>query len=176
VLVGLITRRYLRVLTPNDELAMRIVGLAGVALVWIVLSRETYDYFIVQIDYRPDVAEVDGDILSSENAKSRRYEREEHLRQSAQTALSVVWAAFAVTILAIGFRLPSKPLRWAALGLFGVTLGKVVLVDMERLPGFYRVIAFFVLSLMMAAAAWGYQKVSQKLLAREREEIDYGAS
>jgi len=61
--------------------------------------------------------------------------------------------------LAAGFRLDNRPMRWAALGLFVLTLGKVVLVDMGRLPGFYRVAAFLALSLMMAAAAWGYQKL-----------------
>src|SRR5439155_19415671 len=98
-----------------------------------------------------------------------RAEEERHLRQSAQVALSVVWAAYAAVILAVGFRLPSGPLRWGALGLFGLTLCKVVLIDMGNLPGLYRVVAFLVLSVMMGAAAWGYQKMKALFLADEPE-------
>ena len=51
--------------------------------------------------------------------------------RSAGTALSGVWAAYAGLLLAVGFRLQSGPLRWSALALFGVTLAKVILIDMS---------------------------------------------
>jgi uncharacterized membrane protein len=70
-----------------------------------------------------------------------------------------MWAVYAAMLLAIGFRLEQRPLRWAALLLFALTVGKVFLVDMAGLPGFYRVAAFFVLAMMLGAAAWGYQKL-----------------
>jgi uncharacterized membrane protein len=89
--------------------------------------------------------------------------------RAAQTSLSVLWAGYAAVVLALGFRLRSRPLRCLALGLFGVTLGKVVLVDMAELPGFYRVAAFFILSVMMGAAAWGYQKLGAARWAAEGE-------
>jgi uncharacterized membrane protein len=98
------------------------------------------------------------------------YEQADHLQRTAQTALSVLWAVWAALLLTVGLRLPSKPLRWAALGLFGLTLGKVVLIDTARLSGFYRAAVFLVLSLMMGVAAWGYQKVKLSLLAGEPEE------
>ena len=37
----------------SDFVSMRILGLAGVALAWVVLSVEAYDYFLVQIDRPP---------------------------------------------------------------------------------------------------------------------------
>jgi uncharacterized membrane protein len=173
VVAGVIARRYLTRLSPADRILARGTGLAGVALVWVVLSVEAYDYFAVRAYrplpgessvYRAEVYDAQGRPLSEVRA-----EEELHLRQSAQVALSVVWAAYAAVILAVGFRLPSGPLRWGALGLFGLTLCKVVLIDMASLPGLYRVVAFLMLSLMMGAAAWGYQKMKALFLADEPE-------
>ena len=93
------------------------------------------------------------------------YLQDEHFRRLAQTSLSVLWALYAIVVLSIGFRLQSRPLRWFALGLFGLTLVKVGLVDTAELRGLYRVAAFLALSVMMALAAWAYQKVSRVLAA-----------
>ena len=158
-----------------DLAAMRIVGLAGVALLWVVLSVEAFDFFAVELRLPPPLfdqtsQEVDE---AGRTALEQRLAREEHLRRSAQTALSVLWAALAIVILAVGLRLPSQPLRWAGLGLFGLTLAKVVLWDMAELREYYRVLAFLVLSLMMGAGAWAYQKLKHKLLVEDREEAGH---
>jgi uncharacterized membrane protein len=119
---------------PNRPVVL-VMGLVGVGLIWYILSVETYTFFI-----------------------SQSFSGDESMQRTAQTALSVVWAAYAAVLLAIGFRLRSVALRWAALGLFGLTLIKVIFVDMADLPGLYRVLVFFVLAVMMLAAAGGYQK------------------
>jgi uncharacterized membrane protein len=146
--VAAVSRRWSGRLGAVDGPLALIAGLGGFALVWLILSVETYTYFTAQM--RLPGADVSG------------------LEQTAQTALSVVWAAYAAVLLALGFWLRVEALRWAALGLFGLTLAKVVLVDMAGLPGLYRVAAFLVLSLMMGAAAWGYQKVQRLTAARAR--------
>jgi uncharacterized membrane protein len=173
VVAGVIARRYLTRLSPADRVLARGTGLAGVALVWVVFSFEAYDYFAVQVN-RPLAGGPSASRVLVYNPQDpslyeARMAEEQHLRQSAQVALSVVWAAYAAVILAVGFRLPSGPLRWGALGLFGLTLCKVVLIDMASLPGLYRVVAFLVLSLMMGAAAWGYQKMKALFLTDEPE-------
>jgi uncharacterized membrane protein len=136
------SRRMLREPRPIDRVARGIAGLGGVLLVWLILSVETYQYFSVQIPLA---------------AAAER----ESLYHYARTSLSVLWPAYAALLLVLGFRLDSRPLRWTALGLFALTMAKVVLVDMAALPGFYRVAAFFVLSVIMGAAAWGYQKIER---------------
>jgi uncharacterized membrane protein len=133
-------RYYLR--RPRDiDLAARIAAaLGGVVLVWLILSLDTYQFFITRPSFGTDT---------------------EHLERVARTSLSVLWPAYAALLLLIGFKLDSAALRWTGLALFALTLGKVVLVDMAELPGFYRVAAFFVLSIIMGAAAWGYQKIER---------------
>jgi uncharacterized membrane protein len=140
-----LARRFLARLRPEDRVAMAVNGLLGVGLGWLVLSVDFYTFF-QQIDQR-----------------------------EAQTALSVVWAGYAALILYAGFRVRSDGLRWLALGLFGLTLGKVLVVDTRDLPGFYRVATFLVLSVMMAAAAWGYQKLQLLRQAAGREGPDHEA-
>ena len=102
-------RRLQRFTNVLDRIGGVIAGLGGVLLVWFVLSFETYQYF-----------DNEGD----------RWVSGEQVKRLAQTSLSVIWAVYAGVILAVGFWLGSRPLRWMALGLFAVTLGKVVLIDM----------------------------------------------
>jgi uncharacterized membrane protein len=147
------SRQFRRQQGDIDDVAQRVTGMTGIVLVWFVLSLETYQFFIAQ-----------GGAYA-----------EEFYRRMAEMSLSVLWAAYAALVLALGFRLRNRPLRWSALGLFALTLGKVVLVDMAGLPGFYRVAAFFALSVMMGAAAWGYQKLGAARLAAEMEEVGHEA-
>jgi uncharacterized membrane protein len=121
-------RLWDRLATP-DRMLVTLCAVLGIGLLWLYLSLETYRF----IDYL-------------------------YGGSSAQMALSAVWAAYAVVLLAAGFRAGNAVLRWAALGLFMLTLAKVFLLDMAQLPGFYRVAAFFALSVMMGIAAWGYQR------------------
>jgi uncharacterized membrane protein len=137
---ALFARRYLGRHGETERTFQVVAGLAGILLGWLILSLDVYQYFAL---------------------RERDMVDPEHWRRVAQTSLSVLWAAYAAVVLAAGFRLSSRPLRWAALALFGLTLGKVILVDMAALPGFYRVIAFFVLALVMGAAARGYQKLER---------------
>ncbi len=139
-----------------DFVAMRVLSLAGLLLLWIVVSVEAYDFFMTRADYPP----------ANAPQVSERSERLEHL---AQTSLSVVWALYAVGVLLVGFRFRSRPLRWLALVVFGLTLLKVVVIDTQALTGFYRVTAYLVLAVVMGAAAWAYQKVRRALLLRAPE-------
>jgi uncharacterized membrane protein len=122
-----------------DRAAWWLTGLGGVLLVWLVLSLDSYQYAVIP---RRD-SWIDPD---------DRW-------RFAQASLSVLWTVYAAVVLAVGFWRDSRPLRATALGLFGVTLAKVILVDMAGLPGFFRVVAFFVLAVVMGAAAWAYQRI-----------------
>ncbi len=123
-------------------------GLLGTGLVWFVGSVETYTYFTAQPP-------------GSLGPLHRDY---------GSTALSVFWAVYAAVLLIFGFVLRNKFLRWEALALFGVTLAKVVLIDMAALPGLYRVLAFLVLAVMMGFGAWAYQKFQKLWLIGQKEE------
>ena len=113
-----------------------LVGCHGlhvaVGLIWLLLSREVYDYCTL--------------VWSTADERL------------AQAALSVTWTAYAALLLWIGFALRHALTRWASLVVFAVTVAKVFLYDLSGLDGLFRIMAFLILSLVLAAAAWGYQR------------------
>jgi len=165
-------RRFRRRLRLPDRIAARAAGLVGMLLVWLILSVETYQHFDVQVEQKIAAAQqYGGDAVDAQGRPLRDTLGADltRLRRQAQTALSVVWAVYGAVILALGFRLRSSPVRWTALVLLAVTLGKVLLVDLAGLPGFYRVATFLVLAVVLGVAAWAYQRLQPKQPAEPGE-------
>ena len=77
---------------------------------------------------------------------------------SRQLSISITWAAYAMGAIWIGFKRPSSTLRYVALGLFGVTLGKMFTVDLLELDGVYRITGFIGLGLVLLTASFLYQR------------------
>ncbi len=159
--VAAMSWRTRRSAAPWDRLAMAVAGLGGIALVWWILSLESYQYFTAQENQlQTEMARRDQRVADASGRPIGEVaaQRAEQLLRLGQTALSVVWAAYGAVVLSLGFRLRSGGLRWAALLVLGATLVKVVLVDMSDLPGFYRVATLFAAAVVMAIGAWAYQK------------------
>jgi len=77
---------------------------------------------------------------------------------SRQLTISIVWGAYAMGAISIGFRQRSATLRYLALALFGVTLAKMFTVDLLELDGVYRITGFIGLGLVLLAASFLYQR------------------
>ncbi len=136
-------RRFAAKLEEGDVVVRYAAGLVGAALVWLLLSREVYDFCTLVL------------VPASPFGPAHWPPPGERL---AQTALSAAWTAYAALLLWIGFRLDHALTRWAALAVFAVTVAKVFLYDLSGLDGLFRILAFLILSVVLAAAAWGYQK------------------
>jgi uncharacterized membrane protein len=121
-----------------------IILMAAIATLWWVLSIETFTFFR-------------GQALAF-----KEYEDIQHQLWLGQMALSVLWSFYAAVLAAIGFVRRSAPVRWAALGLFGFTVIKVMLVDIAQLRQLYRIVAFLVLGLILLVVAWGYHKAFRR--------------
>lgn len=120
---------------------MRLVFLfMALVTFWFVMSVETHTFFAAQA------------------AAEKVAEDADHLRWLGQMALSVLWAAYAAILAAVGFIRRSGSLRWAALILFALTIVKAMLVDIAQLEQLYRIIVFFVLGVLLLLVAWGYHK------------------
>lgn len=114
--------------------------LTAIVTLWLIMSVETHTFF---------------------EARARAEQAAElgrHERWLGQMALSVVWSVYAGTLAAIGFARRSASVRWMSLALFGLTVIKVMLVDISELRQLYRIIAFLVLGVLLLVVAWGYQK------------------
>ena len=133
LVVARLTRHALPEGRDFDRIAYWAAGLGGVLFAWFVLSVDVYQYL-------------------------EQYWGSGDASRFASMGLSVLWAVYSGVVLYFGFRLDSRPVRLTAQGLFGLTLGKVVLVDMSQLSEFFRVVAFFALALVMGLAAYAYQR------------------
>lgn len=132
--------RYLPRLSQNEHWGVGITGVCGITLVWLVLSLECHGYFVSR-------SFISGDV--------------ELWRWRAQLALTVFWILFATALLLLGFRFNRSRLRWFAMGLFGVTVLKLFIVDMANVQQIYRIVAFFILAVVLGLVARGYQRFKQ---------------
>jgi uncharacterized membrane protein len=78
-------------------------------------------------------------------------------------ALSLLWTAYATALILFGVVRQSAFLRWQALALYGLVVGKVFLFDTSFLERFYRILSFLFLGLVLLVVSFLYQrKVSRE--------------
>jgi uncharacterized membrane protein len=134
-----VTRPYLSRLTTWERRGVALTALGGIVLLWLVLTVDCYSFF---------------------EAQSRLPNADRnHQRWLGQLSVSILWAVYASVILAAGFRLRLASMRWLAIGVYGMTVTKVLLVDMEDLQQFYRILAFFILAVILGLATRAYQRI-----------------
>jgi uncharacterized membrane protein len=78
-----------------------------------------------------------------------------------QVGLSVLWTLYAAVVLAWGFVRRSAPMRYAALGLLGLTIFKVFVVDLASVKTLYRMLSFLLLGVVLLLVGFLYQKISR---------------
>jgi uncharacterized membrane protein len=80
-------------------------------------------------------------------------------RELAQhLSLSILWIIYATALLLAGVKRQSALLRWQALALFGLVVGKVFLYDLSYLERFYRIVSFLILGLVLLVVSFQYQR------------------
>lgn len=122
------------------RVTMLVIALAAAVSFWLLISIETHTFFVARALAQKTPADV------------------EHERWLGQMALSVLWAAYAAALAALGFVRRIAAVRWAALALFALTIAKAMLVDIAQLEKIYRIIVFFVLGILLLLVAWGYHR------------------
>ena len=77
----------------------------------------------------------------------------------SQVGLSVLWTLYAAAAMAWGFIRSAPVVRYAALGLFGLTIVKVFVVDLSTISTLYRIVSFLILGLVLLAVSFLYQRL-----------------
>jgi uncharacterized membrane protein len=72
--------------------------------------------------------------------------------------ISVLWAFYAAVLIVIGIRRRYAPIRFTAIAIFGITIGKVFLVDLSGLEGIYRVVGLMIVGAVLLAVSFLYQR------------------
>jgi uncharacterized membrane protein len=88
--------------------------------------------------------------------------------RAREVAISIFWAIFAVACVVWGFRIRVAPLRYFGLGLFGVTLAKILFVDMGEVGAGYRILSFMGVGVLLLGTSVLYGKLGPRLLSEAR--------
>lgn len=80
------------------------------------------------------------------------------LRLRSLLTLSLVWALYSGTVIVAGFASHFRPVRLLGMGLLGLTVLKVFLLDIQSLDRGYRIAAFVVLGILLLAVSLLYQR------------------
>jgi uncharacterized membrane protein len=75
-----------------------------------------------------------------------------------ELGLSLLWLVYALALLVAGVWKKSAVLRWQALILLGVVIGKVFIFDLSFLERFYRIVSFMLLGLVLLLISFYYQR------------------
>lgn len=78
--------------------------------------------------------------------------------KAAQMAYSIWWAVCATASLIVGFALSRASVRYLGIVVFAVTLGKVLIVDMQGVEAVYRILSFLALGVLLLGGSWLYYR------------------
>jgi len=123
---------------PGSTLAFASV-LIGNALILLAVSLEIHNYWWVFHVHR--------------NAPSS-----ENYEMYAQFTYSAWFMIFGAILLSVGFWRASAFLRWQALVLLAVAIGKVFVVDVSELSQAYRILSFLGLGVLLLGVSFIYQR------------------
>ena len=142
VIIGALylTRQFHSRSNTLERMGTAAAGTAAILLIWLILSIDCYGYFDTQ-----SIGTGDG----------------QEWRWRGQLALSILWTAYASTLLGLGFRMHQTRIRWLAFALFAATVLKLFMVDMAHVQQLYRILAFFFLAVVLAMVARVYQRFRQ---------------
>jgi len=110
----------------------------GTVLVFLLMNIEIADYF------------------STPGAAALTFEFTGNFARDM--SYSIAWALFALLLLIVGMRKRTAPVRYASLGLLGITVVKLFFHDLSQLDQLYRISAFVVVAVIAILASFLYQR------------------
>jgi uncharacterized membrane protein len=130
---------------PETDIGLRWPGIAGAsvliinALILIAAGLEIHSFWWY-LSWRGDLADF------------------HEYRMYAQFTYSAFFMLFGAALLSVGFWRRSQFLRWQALFLLAVSIGKVFVFDMNELSQGFRVLSFIGLGALLLAVSFVYQR------------------
>ncbi|MDD5458277.1 MAG: DUF2339 domain-containing protein [Phycisphaerae bacterium] len=130
-----------------------VLGLAGIVALLVLLSEEIYLYWW---------------------SKNRFGGGAANWRFLANMYISVAWAVYGAALMAVGVLKKAAILRYMSLGLFGLLLLKVFILDMSTVKSVYRIAAFMATGVTLVAVSYLYQYLKKQdffdLMLSEKSE------
>jgi uncharacterized membrane protein len=79
-------------------------------------------------------------------------------------ALSVLWAVIGLVAVVAGFARHLRPLRYAALILLGITLAKILFIDLAKVQPVYRILSFLAVGMLLLCVSFVYHRQTDRHL------------
>lgn len=130
--------------------------LAALLLILALITAETNDAF-------------DKKIVSFmlENQTTDAHPQVKTLRDVQQLAISLVWLMYSIILMGVGIWRRMAGARFAAIGLFGLTILKIFVYDLSFLGTLYRFISFIGLGLVLLGVSYLYQRYKAVLFGND---------
>jgi uncharacterized membrane protein len=148
----------------TDETGRMVAAFAIIALnllALIALSHEVADYYARQLASVP----------RAYRQWTRPYVTDWHRVQIERDfTYSALWMAYGAMLMVVGFLRRSAFVRWQALLLIALTIGKVFVYDVSQLDRGYRIVSFIVLGGLLLAISFVYQRDWLQLSAKRKAQ------
>src|SRR5215471_15497471 len=142
--------------SEGEKIFVRIAAVVLNLLALTALTLEASDYFGRQQARTYDVVGYSGD-----------YNQFWLMREFSYSA---IWMIYGAALMAFGFWKKSAFVRWQALALIAVTIGKVFIYDSRNLNTGYRILSFIALGAVLLAISFVYFKSSSRTPTKSSSE------
>ncbi|GJQ21355.1 MAG: hypothetical protein HBSIN02_17100 [Bacteroidia bacterium] len=128
------------------------LGFTFLLTLFVVLTAETNDFFrhalhVLRRDHQGET--IKDEITSVLNIR--------------QLAISALWLVYSILAMAAGLWRGVRGPRYFAIGLFGLTILKIFIMDLAFLETLYRVFSFLGLGVILLAVSYAYQRYKSLL-------------
>jgi hypothetical protein len=96
-----------------------------------------------------------------------REETDAAAKLARSASVSVAWALYGTILIVVGILRRYAPVRYLAIALLALTIGKAFLSDLSMLGGIYRIIGFVGLGAFLLLGAWLYQRYRDVIVGRD---------
>ena len=86
-------------------------------------------------------------------------------------SLSLAWGLYGVALVVAGILWRYRPIRYLAIALLALTVGKVLLVDLSGLGGVYRILGFVGLGVFLLVGSYLYQRFRAVIAGDEAQGV-----
>jgi uncharacterized membrane protein len=121
-----------------------IFTLAAIFVLWILLTEQIYLYWYCR------------------NRFAEAADKVANWRFLSHMYISVAWAVYGASLMLAGFWRKAPLLRYIALGLFVLLLGKVFILDTSTVKSVYRIAAFLATGITLVGVSYLYQFLRKK--------------
>ncbi|MFM8911523.1 MAG: DUF2339 domain-containing protein [Flammeovirgaceae bacterium] len=90
------------------------------------------------------------------------------VNEGVQLALSILWGVYALYLIVWGFAKDQKHLRIAGIVLFGITVSKLLLIDLREMGTIARTLVLMILGILLLVASFIYNKRKKSEAATEQ--------